>query len=289
MSAAVVDAFATTTAITRTEARNFYYGIRLLSPAKRDALCALYSLARRIDDIGDGDLPAKQKLAQLAELTGQLDRLGSTVPDDPVLLAVTDVCARFPVPLAAFYELISGVELDVRGSRYDSFDELVHYCRCVAGSIGRLCLGVFGHTGGPVAVEYADTLGIALQQINILRDIREDLRAGRIYLPAEDLARFAVQLELDADGRLVDADGRLTELIRFSADRAARWYSSGERLLPLLDRRSRSCCAAMAGIYRQLLTRIGNKPELVFGSRLSLSGAEKGRIAVRSILGGGAR
>jgi len=282
----MVDAFATTTAITRSEARNFYYGIRLLPPDKRDALCALYSLARRIDDIGDGGLPSKQKLALLAELTGDLDRLGTAVPDDPVLLAVAAVCERFPVPLGAFHELIAGVELDVRGSRYDSFDELVHYCRCVAGSIGRLCLGVFGHTGGPEAAEYADTLGIALQQINILRDIREDLRSGRSYLPAEDLDRFGVRLGLDADGRLVDAGGGLTELIRFSADRAARWYRSGERLLPLLDRRSRSCCAAMAGIYRQLLTRIESNPELVFGGRLSLSGAEKGRIAMRAILSG---
>jgi phytoene synthase len=106
-----------------------------------------------------------------------------------------------------------------------------------------------------------------------------------VYLPAEDLDRFGVRLQLDDTGRLVDDGGRLTELIRFSAERAVGWYDRGLRLLPLLDWRSRSSCAAMAGIYRQLLVRIAADPALVFGGRLSLSGADKGRIAVRALIG----
>jgi phytoene synthase len=288
MNAQLTDAFAATESITRAQARNFYYGIRLLPRDKRTALCAVYALARRIDDIGDGsDLPAEEKLRRLDELSSRLDDIGSESAD-PVLVAVAEVSRHFPIPLGAFGELIEGVQLDVRGARYDTFTELTQYCRYVAGSIGRLCLGVFGSGADPAAPDYADALGIGLQQTNILRDIREDLLAGRVYLPAEDLDRFGVRLRLDGNGRLADDGGRLSELIRFSAERAGDWYSQGLRLLPLLDWRSRSCCAAMAGIYRQLLARIAADPSLVFGGRLSLSGADKGRIAVRALIGGSA-
>jgi 15-cis-phytoene synthase len=285
MNAQLTEAFAATESITRSQARNFYYGIRLLPRDKRTALCAVYALARRIDDIGDGpELPAEEKLRRLAELDNRLDDIESESAD-PVLVAVAEVSRHFPIPLGAFGELIEGVRLDVQGARYDTFTELTQYCRYVAGSIGRLCLGVFGTDADPAAPDYADALGIGLQQTNILRDIREDLLAGRVYLPAEDLDRFGVRLRLDGNGRLADDGGRLSELIRFSAERARDWYSQGLRLLPLLDWRSRSCCAAMAGIYRQLLARIEADPSLVFGGRLSLSGADKGRIAVRALIG----
>jgi phytoene synthase len=285
MNAQLTEAFAATESITRSQARNFYYGIRLLPRDKRTALCAVYALARRIDDIGDGDdLRAEEKLRRLADLSDRLDGIESESAD-PVLVAVAEVSRHFPIPLGAFGELIEGVRLDVQGARYDTFAELTQYCRYVAGSIGRLCLGVFGSGSDPAAADHADALGIALQQTNILRDIREDLLAGRVYLPAEDLDRFDVRLRLDEDGRLADDGGRLSELIRFSAERAGDWYTAGLRLLPLLDWRSRSCCAAMAGIYRQLLARIAADPTLVFGGRLSLSGADKGRIAMRALIG----
>src|SRR6185437_3647087 len=155
------------------------------------ALCALYALSRRIDDIGDGDLPTDQKLARLAAVRRSLADLRAGLPtDDPVLSAVGHVVNAFPIPLTAFEELVDGVEMDVTGRHYETFDELVTYCRCVAGAVGRLCLGVFGSRPDPEAERYADTLGIALQQTNILRDVREDLVNGRIYLPAEDLDRF---------------------------------------------------------------------------------------------------
>jgi 15-cis-phytoene synthase len=274
--------------ITREQARNFYYGIRLLTRRRRAALCALYALARQIDDIGDGDLPSDEKLARLSDLRTRLDRLATgAAMTDPVLSAVADVARRFPVPLAAFEELIAGVEMDVTGRYYQSFDDLVGYCRCVAGSVGRLCLGVFGSRSHPHASRYADVLGIALQQTNILRDIREDLLAGRVYLPADDLDRFGVTLRLDADGRLADDEGRLTALIRYAADRAAGWYTEGLRLVPLLDRRSAACCTAMAGIYHRLLVEIHDEPSLIFGQRLSLSSRDKAGVALRALAGRG--
>jgi 15-cis-phytoene synthase len=283
MTGTLTEAYARCEQITKTEARNFYYGIRLLPTDKRAVLCAVYALARRMDDIGDGDLPAEAKTLALAELRTELAALDTST--DPVLIAVADAARRYPIPLGAFGELIDGVEMDVTGRHYETFDDLVSYCRCVAGAVGRLCLGVFGSRPHPDAPLYADQLGIALQQTNILRDIREDLINGRVYLPQEDLDRFGVELALDGDGALVDDDGALSALIRFSTRRARDWYHDGLRLTPLLDRRSRASCLAMSGIYRQLLNRIEARPNLVFDQRLSLSGQEKVAIAVRSLAG----
>ncbi|MDQ3762778.1 MAG: presqualene diphosphate synthase HpnD [Actinomycetota bacterium] len=287
VAVSVDEAFDQCELITRTQARNFYYGIRLLRPDKRAALCAVYALARRIDDIGDGDLPPADKLAALAQLrrsmAGLHDLGGDHLGDDPVLTAVADLARRLPLPLGAFDELVDGVQMDVLGRRYADVDELLGYCRCVAGAVGRLCLAVFGSRPDPSAPEYADALGIALQQINILRDIREDLGNGRVYLPRDELDRFGVQLALDERGVLVDPGGRLTALIRHSAGRARQWYEHGFRLIPLLDRRSAACCTTMSGIYLRLLDRITAQPSLVFDRRLSLSGWQKAEVAMRAL------
>src|SRR5207248_11679495 len=181
--------------------------------------------ARRVDDIGDGDLPAAVKQEELRRLRDALAHLHDS--RDPVLVALNDAPRHYPIPLSAFDELIAGVEMDVVGARFASFDELVHYCRCVAGSVGRLCLGVFGARDVTVAPAYADALGIALQQTNILRDVREDLGNGRVYLPQDELDRFGVELRLDGDGTLADDNGSLSALVRFSADRARSWYDDG--------------------------------------------------------------
>jgi phytoene synthase len=283
MTTTLAEAYAATEEITRTEAKNFYYGIRLLPPDKRGVLCAVYALARRMDDIGDGDLPAAEKVTALAGLRKELAAIDTST--DPVLVAVADAARRYPIPLAAFDELIDGVEMDVVGRRYETFDDLVSYCRCVAGAVGRLCLGVFGSRPHPDAPLFADQLGIALQQTNILRDIREDLINGRTYLPREDLDRFGVELALDERGALIDRDGGLSTLIHFSSERARGWYRDGLRLAPLLDWRSKASCLAMSGIYRQLLNRIDADPGLVFTQRLSLSGREKIGVALKSLTG----
>jgi len=279
----VESAYRTCELITKTEARNFYYGIRLLTRRRRCALCAVYALARRVDDIGDGDLPIEEKSVELENVRKSLAELAHS--PDPVLIALNDAAKHYPIPLGAFEELLDGVWMDIEGRKYATFEELTEYCRCVAGSIGRLCLGVFGSKPHPDAARYADALGIALQQTNILRDIREDLMNGRVYLPKEDLDAFGVELALDEGGRLIDTDGGLSALIRHSAARAREWYADGLRLAPLLDRRSAACCLAMAGIYRQLLERIAERPSLVFDHRMSLSGKEKLGVAARALSG----
>lgn len=282
MTATIAEAYSICETTTRTQARNFHYGIRLLPREKRLALCAVYALARRVDDIGDGVLPDDVKRRELGQLRVAIAALADSA--DPVLVAVRDAARRMPIPLAAFDELIDGVEMDLAGRRFASFEDLVVYCRCVAGTIGRLCVGVFGASDLVRAPGYADELGIALQQTNILRDIREDLLAGRVYLPADELARFGVDLRLDADGALVD-DGGLSALIRASAERARGWYDDGLRLVPLLDRRSAASALAMSGIYRRLLERIAAEPSLVRDRRLSLSGWQKAAVAARALAG----
>jgi phytoene synthase len=270
--------------ITKAEARNFSYGIVLLPGDKRRALSAVYAFARRIDDIGDGDLPRDDKLAALAEARGQVSELSDgAVPQDPVLLALADAASRFAIPLPAFGELIDGCEADVRGTVYRTFGELEHYCRCVAGSIGRLSLGVFGSADPAAAAPLADALGVALQLTNILRDIREDLGTGRVYLPADDLARFGCTLT-PGDQLPSDTAG-LERVIRFEAERARGWYATGLRLMPLLDWRSAASAGAMAGIYLRLLGHMSAAPAAVLQRRMSLPTKEKLMVAAASLAG----
>ena len=265
--------------ITWSQARNFAYGIRLLPPAKRRGLAVIYAFARRIDDIGDGTMPADRKIADLEQARQAVLNLNGNSHDDPVLFALADVKRHFPVPVEAFGELIDGCVADVRGTRYETFEDLHYYCRCVAGSIGRLSLGIFGTSHDPdEAARLADSLGVALQLTNILRDIREDHQNGRTYLPAEDLAKFDV--DLDAPN-----PSQFSRLVEFEAERARDWYATGWRLLPLLDRRSAACTGAMAGIYRQLLEQIAAQPGAVLSSRVSLSTGEKAMVAVRALAG----
>src|ERR1700761_1559589 len=277
--------------ITWTQARNFAYGIRLLPPGKRRGLAVLYAFARRIDDIGDGDLPAEQKIADLEQARQSVLSLcdpdsGDPAGDDPVLVALADTKRNFPdVPMEAFGEIIDGCVADVRGTHYETFEDLHHYCRCVAGSVGRLSLGIFGsrvpgdRPGHARASQLADDLGIALQLTNILRDIREDFGNGRVYLPAEDLTKFG------ADLSQTTTSPEFIRLIEFEIARAREWYATGWQLLPMLDRRSAACTGAMAGIYRRLLERIAAQPAAVLDSRVSLSTGEKAMVAVRALAG----
>ncbi len=301
----LTDAYRECERITWSQARNFAYGIRLLPPPKRRGLAAIYAFARRIDDIGDGTLPAPEKIAALEDARRAVLDLSQPDPQDPVLLALADTGRNFPVPMPAFSELIDGCVADVRGTTYATFEDLHHYCRCVAGSIGRLSLGIFGtRRDAAQAAGLADSLGVALQLTNILRDIREDYANGRVYLPAEDLAKFDCDRAvlggtipprppLIMEGLSVPPcppdppvpPGEFAKLIEFEVERARDWYATGMRLLPMLDRRSAACTGAMAGIYRRLLERIAAEPAGVLRGRMSLSGREKATVAVQALAG----
>ncbi|GHE48563.1 presqualene diphosphate synthase HpnD [Streptomyces capitiformicae] len=294
-SAPVLAAYRYCEAVTGQQARNFAYGIRLLPTPKRRAMSALYAFSRRVDDIGDGALALDVKAARLEETRALVARIreGAVGEDDtdPVVVALAHAGVRFPIPFDALDELIDGVLMDVRGETYETWDDLKAYCRCVAGTIGRLSLGVFGiergARGAERAPEYADTLGLALQLTNILRDVREDAQGGRVYLPADDLAKFGCSGGFT--GPLPPADSDFAGLVHFEVRRARALFAEGYRLLPMLDRRSGACVAAMAGIYRRLLDRIEREPEAVLRGRVSLPGREKAYVAVRGLSGLDAR
>jgi len=327
------EAYAQCEQITWEQARNFAYGIRLLPPQKRQALAAVYAYARRIDDICDGDLPPQEKTRQLEEARQQVKALvaaadgarwqkassyrasstaispGGATPrtprgkgepaaeqlddNDPVLAALIDTGKRFPVPLEAFEELIDGCLADVNQAKYETFDDLLYYCRCVAGSIGRLSLGIYGtaqqEPGNPERQsKLADDLGVALQLTNILRDVREDFRNNRIYLPKEDLDKFGIEFAPFGEPEPFPSEtmqARFANLVEFEANRAREWYGSGLRLLATIDRRSAACTGAMAGIYRRLLERIARNPHAVLEGRMSLPGSEKALVAAQALAG----
>jgi len=261
--------------IARASGSSFYAGMRLLPAERRNAIFAIYALARRIDDVADGELSPEAKLAALEHIRAQLGRAGET--GDPVLVAVADAARHYPIPLNAFGDLLDGAEMDARGHTYATFADTELYSRRVAGSIGRLALGVFETADRAKAERLADDLGVALQLTNILRDISEDVRGGRVYLPTEDLYRFDCRV---ANGRI---EGPADLLVAFETQRALGWLERGLTLVPLLDRRSAACVLAMAGTYRRLLERIALQPELALGGRPSLRRWEKGWVLAQSL------
>lgn len=263
--------------VTHREAANFFYGIRLLPARKRRAMCAVYAFARRVDDVGDGDLPIADKLTLLENERAGLDDLSSS-GRDPVRVALGDAARRFPLPADALHLLVDGVEMDVRGTTYERFAELVVYCRSVAGSTGRLCVAIFGSSDPARAAPLADDLGVAMQLTNILRDVREDYEHGRVYLPADDLRRFGCERDLSAC-----PPAAMARLIRFEAARDREWFDRGLGLLTLLDQRSASCVLAMTGIYRRILERIDEHPDEVLRRRVALPAWEKAWVAARSL------
>jgi 15-cis-phytoene synthase len=285
--ASVIDALRHCADVTRREAANFYYGIRLLPRPKFQALCAIYAFAREVDDIGDGSLDKAHKLAELDRARAAIERMDAAA-DDPVIASLASVERHFPLPRNAFTDLIDGVQMDVAGTSYERFDELVVYCRRVAGSIGRLCLAVFG-SNAEAASSLADDLGVALQLTNILRDVREDALNGRVYLPAEDLRRFGWPAAGGGDAAAIAAvsaaePGALAELVHFEAARNREWFARGNELISLLDRRSGACALAMSRIYSGLLERIDAQPQKILEGRVSLPALAKTRVAVRSLL-----
>jgi phytoene synthase len=281
------DSFAYCRRTARSAARNFYYGFRLLPAEKRDALCALYTFMRGVDDISDepGDIAAKTRA--LAQCRAQMDRaLAGEFDSDPVWPAFREVMSRYQIPTRYLHDLISGAEMDLTVSRYETFDRLREYCYRVAGTVGLCCLHVFGFSD-PEAPELAETLGIAFQLTNILRDLRKDYQIGRIYLPEEDLARFQVHGE-DL-GQDLDKDrggANVVDLVRFESERAWQLYAAGWPLISLVHEDSRAALWALARIYSGILEKIEIRDYDVLAARVArLSTSEKIWILMQAKLG----
>lgn len=275
------DAYAECVRITRREARNFAWGIMLMPRPKRLALTALYTYARRVDDIADGGAAPELRREQLASLGAAVERLPGVPPGDPVLLALADTVARYSVPREPLRALIEGALWDVDRARYGSWGELCEYCRRVAGAVGVMCTAVYGPVTPERAWPLAETLGLALQQINIMRDVPEDWLLGRIYLPQDEMERFGVTENDIAEGRTGPG---WHGLMAHQGSRARALMTEGLGLVTLIDARSALCVRTLVGIYAGLLNEIERRRYDVFSERPSLSTLGKLRVIGSGIL-----
>jgi 15-cis-phytoene synthase len=271
----VRQAYAEVGKITRREARNFAWGIVVLPRPKRQAVTALYAFARRVDDIADdAGLKDEERRSRLERCRAAVETFPGSPDGDAVLVALADAMRRYPIPKSALFDLVAGGLMDVERSRYASWEELREYCRCVAGAVGLACTAVYGPRDPADAGPRAEAMGLALQQINIMRDVAEDWSLGRVYIPQDELERFGVAEEDIEAGR---AGAAWRKLMEHQAVRAEALLREGLGLLPLLDRRSALCVRTFAGIYRGLLIQIRERRYDVFSERPRLSTVGKVR------------
>ena len=278
----IADAYAECASITNREARNFSLGIRLLPSSKREALTALYAFARRVDDIADSNESSIIRRGKLEECKTALNELPKAPGGDPVLVALSDSMDRYPIPKCSLLALLEGASWDVEKTRYKSWEELRQYCLRVAGTIGISCTAVYGPLDLERSFPLAETLGIGLQQINIMRDVSEDFMMGRIYLPQDELTNFGVTEAQISDG-VVDENWRA--LMSLQARRSRAYLARGFGLIDLLDHRSSLCVRALAGVYVELLNEIERSGFDVFSERRSPSKLAKLKVLSTGIAG----
>lgn len=262
-----MNASSNNTRFTNARVTNFYYAFVFLPPEKRLAIEAVYAFARRGDDVADSGLAPEDANAALSRYRQALDACyaqDSSQLDSPELRALANAIERFKIPRQPFEDLILGLEMDLTGTYYETFEELSLYCYRVASTIGLICIEIFEYQN-PRTRDYAVNLGKALQMVNILRDIQADAQRGRVYLPQEDLDRFGVRPAQCLAGTYNDS---FIELMQFECDRALDFFKQARLLLPPEDRRSMKAAEIMASIYWGILKRIQKRCYNVFGKRV---------------------
>ena len=280
MSGALASSYETCRRVARRSARNFYYSFLVLPREKRRAMCALYAFSRQTDDLSDNRRAVDERRAALGAWRRSLDRSLNGVFDAPIFPALADTVERYQLPPRYLHELIDGVEMDLDRTEYETFEELSGYCYKVASVVGLCCIHIWGFNDER-AFEPAVKCGIALQLTNILRDLKEDAAAGRIYLPQEDLRRFGYPAD---DLRRGVLDRRFRELMRFEVERAEGLYAEAAELDRWLSPDGRAVFGAMTTIYRGLLEEIKRADGDVFERRIRLTTWRKLRIAGRWLL-----
>lgn len=268
---------------------NFYYSFLVLPPRKRRAIIAVWDFCRAVDDAVDEVVPEEEWAGGLSDdarvkaaeqLKGWRAELAATYdggPRTPQGMALQPFVGEFGLPRRQFEELIDGVDMDLHQVRYETFEELVEYCRRVASAVGLICLEIFGYRN-EAARTYAENLGLALQLTNIIRDVRSDIVRGRIYLPTEDLQRFGVSEQDLRSGRLTPP---VVDLLRFECERAHGYYRRAAEQLPREDARSLVAAEIMGGIYFEILRRIERSGYDVFSSRIRVPRPRRAVIALR--------
>jgi phytoene synthase len=285
VSATLRDSYNYCVALSRREARNFYYSFLVLPPERRRAMCALYAFLRRTDDLADEPGDPDGKLQALDAWRASLDRaLDGGLAPWPGFPALADTVNRRGIPRRHLHEVIDGVAMDLRPRPFATFDELYWYCYHVASAVGLSCIHIWGFRSECGRAErLAESCGIALQLTNILRDVREDAERGRIYLPREDLERFGVAHE-SLSARSPSPEAR--RLFAFEARRAYDFYAQATPLARLVAPIGRPVLGAIVGIYRALLDEIARRDYDVLADRVALPGWRKAAITFRSLVRG---
>jgi squalene synthase HpnD len=256
---------------------SFYWGMRLLPAAKREAMFAIYAFCREVDDIADGDVPPAAKRAGLAAWRAEVEALYAGRPTRPTSLALAEPVERFDLPRAEFDAMIDGMEMDAEAMRAPPMAKLERYCRCVAGAVGVLSVRVFG-ARSPDRDAGAVALGDALQLTNILRDLAEDASFGRLYLPRELLGRHGITSD---DPAHVLREPALPAICRELAARAASRFDAADRWLAREDRRQVRPALIMRGVYRRILERLIAKDWQQLDPPVRLGKAERLWVAIR--------
>jgi phytoene synthase len=259
-------------AYTKERAKNFYYAFAILPEAKRNAIYAAYAFSGYVDDIADELTDADEQRRCLADARARLRAAKDGEREGPLFTALGAALDAFDIPLEFFDDLVNGVEMDFTLNRYETWDDLKLYCYRVASMVGLICTSVFGTKPDPRARDFATHMGIGLQIVNIMRDVKEDAARGRVYFAREELARFGLTDQDILDGR---SDDQFIALMEHYGARARRYFKSGKRLLPLLDLRSRMCVNVLQGVYFDILKRIEKRDYDVFSERVGLNTAEK--------------
>lgn len=265
--------------IAKQRAANFYYSFLVLPREKGDAMCAVYAFMRCCDDIADEPGIGKDRKRMLERWRESLDNaMKGNYGNSRILPAFHDTVKRYSIPIHYFHDLIDGASMDLSLDHYDTFDQLYDYCYKVASVVGLVCIHIFGFDS-PEAKRYAEYCGIGFQLTNILRDVKEDARMGRVYLPGEDLWAFDYSSE-DLKGEV--CDDRFLKLIKFEAQRARSYYNAAWPLLDLIHESGRPGLCAMMRIYSAILEKIEKRPGEVLANRITLSKPRKLGIAAKA-------
>ena len=267
----------TASAITKSSNTSFYYSFSLLPRQKREAIHAVYAFCRYTDDIVDEGTDQHNKILRLRRWRMELGRALRGKSSYVILNQLGATARKFNIPVDHFYDLIRGMEMDLSKTRYETYEELYRYCYLVASTVGLMCRQIFGYRNASTR-DYAVNLGIALQLTNTLRDIKEDARRGRIYIPAEDLRRFGYTEE---DLLACRYTPEFVNLMRFECDRASRYFDIARAALGNEDKRFFFAARIMWSIYAHTLERIKGSNYNVFERRISVPGLLKVLITFR--------
>ncbi|WP_269498180.1 presqualene diphosphate synthase HpnD [Castellaniella sp. S9] len=262
---------------------SFYYAFLFLPPEQRKAITALYAFCREVDDIVDDTSEPSVARMKLAWWRTQVEQMFEGTPDHPVAIALARHVRTFGLRPDPLYAVIEGMEMDLDQFRYADWDALRKYCWHAAGVVGELSAAIFGHTD-PRTLVYAETLGLAFQMTNIIRDVGDDARRGRIYLPADEMERFEVTVADILDARHSE---RFEALMAFQTQRALQLYGEAMRALPEADRRAQRPGLMMAAIYHALLAEIQRDRWHVLDQRIALTPIRKFWLAWKVWVTGG--